>query len=83
MARKVFRTHIGFQDWVVAASSRKAALAAWNVKRDLFASGDAEETTEPKAVKAAMADIGKPVAMPRPKAPAKAKPAAKKAKSRR
>jgi hypothetical protein len=79
MARKVFRTHIGFQDWVVAATSRKAALAAWNVKRDLFRSGEAEETTDPAAVKAAMSDIGKPVAMPRPKAlaPSKAKRAKK------
>jgi colicin import membrane protein len=68
MPRKVFRTHIGFQDWVVAATSRKAALAAWNVKRDLFKSGEAEETTDAKAVKAAMTDIGKPVAMPRKKA---------------
>lgn len=77
MARKVFRTHIGFQDWVVAAASRKAALAAWNVKRDLFASGEAEETTDPKAVKAAMSDIGKPVAMPRLKALAPSKRAKK------
>ena len=65
MARKVFRTHIGFRDWVVAATSRKAALAAWNVSRDLFRTGEAEETTDPAAVKAAMSDIGKPVALPR------------------
>jgi hypothetical protein len=72
MARKVFRTHIGFQDWVVAVTSKKAALAAWNVSRDLFATGEAEETKDPAAVKAAMSDIGKPVAMPRKKAAANA-----------
>jgi hypothetical protein len=79
MARKVFRTHIGFQDWVVAVPSKKAALAAWNVKRDLFRTGEAEETADPAAVKAAMSDIGKPVALPRKKMAAapKAKRAAK------
>jgi hypothetical protein len=67
MARKVFSTHIGFYDGVVAATSRKAALAAWNVSRDLFRTGEAEETTDPAAVKAAMSDIGKPVALKRAK----------------
>lgn len=73
MARKVFRTRIGFRDWVVAATSQKAALAAWGVSRDLFRSGEAEQTTDPKAVKAAMADIGKAVALPMKKAKAKAR----------
>ncbi len=83
MARKVFRTHIGFRDWVVAVTSKKAALAAWNVSRDLFRTGEAEETSDPAAVKAAMSDIGKPVAMPAKKtAPAKA-PAKKAAKAKR
>jgi hypothetical protein len=49
----------------VATTSRKAALAAWNVSRDLFRTGEAEETTDPAAVKAAMSDIGKPVALKR------------------
>lgn len=63
MARKIYRTHIGFRDWVVAATSHKAALAAWNVSRNLFRTGEAEETTDPAAVTAAMSDIGKPVAL--------------------
>lgn len=73
MARKVYRTHIGFRDWVVAATSQKAALAAWKVSRDLFRSGDAEVTTDPAAVEAAMSEIGKPVAMPLAKAAARPK----------
>jgi hypothetical protein len=73
MARKVFRTRIGFQDWVVATTSKKAALAAWNVSRDLFRTGDAEQTNDPAAVRAAMANIGKPVAMPAKKPAAASK----------
>lgn len=72
MARKVYRTHIGFRDWVVAATSQKAALAAWNVSRDLFRTGEAEATNDAAAVKAAMSDIGKPVALPRKSAKKKA-----------
>lgn len=44
---KVFRTSIGFHDAYVAVPSRKAALAAWGAERDLFASGAAEEVTDP------------------------------------
>ncbi len=83
MARRVFRTRIGFHDWVVAATSQKAALAAWNVSRNLFRAGEAEETKDPAAVKAAMSDIGKPVALPRAKKKTKAKSAAKPAKRSR
>jgi len=43
---KVFRTAIGFHDAYVAASSRKAALAAWGADADLFARGVAEEVTD-------------------------------------
>ena len=39
---KVYRTPIGFHDAYVAASSQKAALAAWGTKTDLFARGVAE-----------------------------------------
>lgn len=60
---KVFRTRIGFYDWVVATSSQANALEAWDVSRNLFATGEAEVTDDPKAVKAALANIGKPVAM--------------------
>lgn len=45
---KVFRTTTGFHDAYVAAPSRKAALAAWQADKDLFARGVAEEVTEPK-----------------------------------
>jgi len=64
---KVFRATIGFGDWVVATSSKKLALEAWDVSRDLFAAGEAEQTDDPKAIAAAMTNIGKAVAMPRPK----------------
>lgn len=64
---KVFRTHIGFSDVVVATSSRKAALEAWDVSRDLFKTGEAEETNDPKAIAAALRDIGKAVVLPRAK----------------
>jgi hypothetical protein len=70
---KVFRTQIGFTGWVVATSSQQAALEAWDVSRNLFATGEASVTDDPKAIAAALTDIGKAVAMPRPKRPAKAK----------
>lgn len=64
---KVFRTQIGLGDYVVAATSQKAALKAWDVSRNLFASGEAEVTDDPKAVAAAMTAPGKAVAVPLPK----------------
>lgn len=64
---KVFRATIGFGDWVVATSSKKLALEAWDVSRDLFAAGEAEQTDDPKAIAAALTNIGKAVAMPRAK----------------
>ena len=60
---KVFGTHIGLKDWVVAAPNRKEALAAWDVKADLFASGAAWEVHDPEAVSAALRSPGKPVAI--------------------
>lgn len=56
---KVFRTSAGFQDAYVAATSRKAALEAWGARSDLFASGIAEQVTDPKLTKAALAEPGK------------------------
>ncbi|WP_293984788.1 hypothetical protein [Sphingobium sp.] len=56
---KVFRTSAGFQDAYVAATSRKAALEAWGARTDLFASGIAEQVTDPKLTKAALAEPGK------------------------
>lgn len=80
---KVFRTHIGFNDYVVATSSKQGALEAWDVSRDLFKTGEAEQTDDPQAIKLALSDIGKAVAVPRAKRVAKkvaAKPAKKSAK---
>lgn len=62
---KVYRTHIGMNDWVVATSSQKAALEAWDVSRNLFASGEAAVTEDPDEIEAALADIGKPVPLRR------------------
>ena len=60
MARqlKVFRTHIGFDDLIVASASRKAALEAWGASAHLFTQGFAAETNEPALVKAALARPG-------------------------
>lgn len=62
---KVFQTHIGFDDWVIAAPSQKAALEAWDVSQNLFASGEAFVTIDAKAVALAMKTPGKAVALPR------------------
>lgn len=56
---KVFVTGNGFTDYVVAASSRPKALAAWGVSQDLFKEGAARETDDPDLVKAALAQPGK------------------------
>ena len=61
---KVFKTRIGFRDLVVATSSQKAALEAWDVSQDLFKSGEAAITDDPREIKAALANIGKAVALP-------------------
>lgn len=62
---KVFRTSAGFQDAYVAATSRKAALAAWGARSNLFASGIAEEVTDPEYGSAALAEPGKVIRAPR------------------
>lgn len=80
---KVFRTRIGFHDWVVATSSKAAALEAWDVSRNLFASGEAEVTNDPKAIEAALSDIGKPVALSASKSTRKPAPKTKTAKRRK
>lgn len=89
MARlKVFVTSDGLTDYVVAASSRPKALAAWGVNQDLFKQGRAKETDDPALREAAIASPGevlqrptgaeakvarlKPAKRPRPKEPSKA-----------
>ena len=83
---KVFVTSDGLADYVVAASSRPKALAAWEARQDLFASGAAHETHDPELMKAALAQPGEvlrrpakshllPAALPKvvkPKGPTKA-----------
>jgi len=61
---KVFRTTIGFTDWVVATSSQQAALEAWDVSRNLFATGEAAITDDETAIKLALANLGKAVPLP-------------------
>ena len=85
---KVFVTSDGLTDYVVAASSRAKALAAWGVRQDVFKEGAAHETHDPALVKAATARPGevlrkpagtrgalarlKPAKAARPKGPTKA-----------
>jgi colicin import membrane protein len=52
---KVFQAQIGFYDTVVAAPSQPAALRAWGIHQNLFASGEASITTDDAAVAAATA----------------------------
>ena len=52
---KVFQAQFGFYDTVVAAPSQAAALRAWGVNQNLFASGEAAITTDAAAIAAATA----------------------------
>ncbi len=86
---KVFQAQFGFYDAVIAAPSQAAALRAWGTHQNLFASGEARVTTDPAAVKAALAHPGEtlrravgsrdpfalqPVSLPKaPPVPSKAK----------
>lgn len=63
---KVYTTRIGVRDWLVAAESQKAALKAWDVHKNLFATGDARVTNEPAHVALALRTPGLPVAAPGP-----------------
>ena len=62
---KVFRTPTGFHDAYVAASSRKAALAAWGADADLFARGVAEEVTDPELTAVPLAHPGEVIKLSR------------------
>lgn len=65
MARlKVFVTSDGFTDYVVAATSRAKALAAWGAHQDLFQTGGARETDDPELVTAASAQPGQVLRRP-------------------
>ncbi|WP_411287750.1 hypothetical protein [Phenylobacterium sp.] len=65
MARlKVFVTSDGLTDFVVAASSKAKALTAWDVRQDLFKTGQARETDDPALVKAASAKPGEVLRRP-------------------
>jgi hypothetical protein len=61
---KVYTTRIGIRDWVVAASSQKEALKAWDVRENLFASGAARETQDPTSIEIAMKNPGSPMPLP-------------------
>ena len=72
---KVFQTHLGFYDSVVAAPSMKAAAATWNESPRIFAQGFAAQTADPAAIKAALAHPGQVLRRPHgSKAPFKLEP---------
>lgn len=56
---KLFRTPIGFHDAYVAATSQKAALAAWGADADLFARGIAERVEDASIMEEAAAQPGR------------------------
>ena len=66
MARqlKVFSTPAGFVNAVVAAPSQKAALEAWGVHDNLFASGRASVVTDPELIARALGRPGEIVRVP-------------------
>ena len=55
---KVFAAPLGFYETVVAAPSRKAALAAWGARQDLFGQGVAVLAEDPGGIEAALAAPG-------------------------
>jgi hypothetical protein len=62
---KVYRTRIGFHDWIVAATSQKAALKAWDLhNQNLFATGAARVVNDPADVALALKTPGVPVVAP-------------------
>lgn len=61
---KVFVTSDGLTDYVVAASSKPKALAAWGSHQDLFKTGLAHESDDPELVKAATAKPGEVLRRP-------------------
>jgi hypothetical protein len=61
---KVFVTSDGLTDYVVAASSKAKALAAWGIRQDVFKEGRAHETTDPELVAAAARTPGEVLRRP-------------------
>ena len=61
---KVYRARLGFEDSVVAASNQGEALAAWGVRQNLFAEGQAAIETDSDAVAAALEHPGSPLRRP-------------------
>ena len=61
---KVFVTSDGLTDYVVAASSKAKALAAWDVRQDLFKTGQARETGDAALIEAASVKPGEVLRRP-------------------
>ena len=61
---KVYRARLGFEDSVVAAPNQGDALAAWGVRQNLFAEGQAVVETDPAIVAAALEHPGTPLRRP-------------------
>lgn len=61
---KVFVTSDGLTDYVVAATSRPKALAAWGSRQDLFKTGLARETDDAALAEAARAQPGEVLRRP-------------------
>jgi hypothetical protein len=61
---KVFVTSDGLTDFVVAATSKAKALAAWGSRQDLFKEGLAREMDDPDLVAAASAAPGEVLRRP-------------------
>lgn len=58
---KVYGATFGFHDAVVAAPNQAEALAAWGVRQNLFAEGQAKVVTDADAIAAARAHPGQPL----------------------
>lgn len=55
---KVYRTHLGFYDAIVAARSQKAALEAWGVHQNLFQKGMASVVGDDEIIRIARSKPG-------------------------
>lgn len=55
---RVYRTHLGFYDAIVAARSQKDALEAWGVHQNLFQNGMASVVGDDEIIKLARSKPG-------------------------